>query len=156
MKPAMSETTPLGIADTPRGVSIPAQKTKLNGNQIRGFWAAWGGWCLDGMDSFIYALVLVPALRELLPRSGIQEYYSGAWFPDGKKILFSSNKHKCDSADFELYMVNLDGSGLEQVTNFGGFTAFPEFSPDGKKLVFVTDYKSTGKYEFNVFTANWK
>ena len=43
----------------------------LNHNQIRGFWAAWGGWTLDGMDSFIYALVLVPSLRELLPRSGI-------------------------------------------------------------------------------------
>ena len=40
-------------------------------NQIRGFWAAWGGWALDGMDSFIYALVLAPALTELLPRSGI-------------------------------------------------------------------------------------
>ena len=43
---------------------------KLTSNQIRGFWAAWGGWALDGMDSFIFALVLVPALRELLPRSG--------------------------------------------------------------------------------------
>lgn len=43
----------------------------LTKNQIRGFWAAWGGWALDGMDSFIYALVLVPSLRELLPRSGI-------------------------------------------------------------------------------------
>jgi MFS family permease len=47
-------------------------KTPLNSNQIKGFWAAWGGWCLDGMDAFIYALVLVPALTELLPRSGIQ------------------------------------------------------------------------------------
>jgi MFS family permease len=46
-------------------------KSRLTGNQVRGFWAAWGGWALDGMDSFIYALVLVPALRELLPRSGI-------------------------------------------------------------------------------------
>lgn len=43
----------------------------LTGNQRRGFWAAWGGWALDGMDSFIYALVLVPALRDLLPRSGL-------------------------------------------------------------------------------------
>src|SRR5207245_10033552 len=43
----------------------------LTKNQVRGFWAAWGGWTLDGMDSFIYALVLVPALTELLPRSGI-------------------------------------------------------------------------------------
>ena len=46
-------------------------RTKLNANQIKGFWAAWGGWTLDGMDAFIYALVAVPALMELLPRSGI-------------------------------------------------------------------------------------
>ena len=46
-------------------------RTKLNSNQIKGFWAAWGGWTLDGMDAFIYALVLVPALTDLLPRSGV-------------------------------------------------------------------------------------
>jgi MFS family permease len=49
-----------------------ATRTKLNSNQIKGFWAAWGGWTLDGMDAFIYALVLVPALTELLPNSGIE------------------------------------------------------------------------------------
>jgi TolB protein len=82
--------------------------------------------------------------------------FAPTFTPDGKKILFSSNKHKCDSRDFELYLINPDGSGLEQVTTFGGFTSFPEFSPDGKKLVFATDYKATGKYEFNIFTADWK
>jgi len=46
-------------------------RTKLNPNQIKGFWAAWAGWTLDGMDAFIYALVLVPALTQLLPRSGV-------------------------------------------------------------------------------------
>ena len=50
----------------------PVKYTKLNSNQIKGFWAAWGGWCLDGMDAFIYALVLAPALAELLPKSGIE------------------------------------------------------------------------------------
>ncbi len=45
--------------------------TRLDRNQIIGFWSAWAGWMLDGMDSFIYALVLRPALSELLPRSGI-------------------------------------------------------------------------------------
>ena len=39
--------------------------------QTRGFWAAWAGWTLDGMDSFIFALVLTPALTELLPKSGL-------------------------------------------------------------------------------------
>jgi MFS family permease len=51
--------------------SQTAQATPLTRNQIRGFWASWGGWTLDGMDSFIYALVLVPSLRDLLPHSGI-------------------------------------------------------------------------------------
>jgi MFS family permease len=51
--------------------TAPVTRTKLNANQIKGFWAAWGGWCLDGMDAFIYSLVLVPALTELLPKSGI-------------------------------------------------------------------------------------
>ena len=50
---------------------VTARRTPLTKNQIRGFWAAGGGWALDGMDSFIYSLVLVPALTELLPRSGI-------------------------------------------------------------------------------------
>src|ERR1700684_4141600 len=44
--------------------------TKLTSAQITGFWGAWSGWTLDGMDSFIYALVLSPALTELLPKSG--------------------------------------------------------------------------------------
>ena len=39
----------------------------LTPNQVRSFWAAWGGWAMDGMDSFIYALVLAPAMRDLLP-----------------------------------------------------------------------------------------
>jgi MFS family permease len=60
--------------------ALPAQEVNppnsvppstLTRNQIRGFWASWGGWTLDGMDSVVYALVLVPALRDLLPRSGI-------------------------------------------------------------------------------------
>jgi MFS family permease len=48
-----------------------ATRTPLSRQQIIGFWSAWAGWMLDGMDSFIYALVLRPALTELLPKSGI-------------------------------------------------------------------------------------
>src|SRR5512142_1847118 len=62
------------------------RRRRLTPNQVRGFWAAWGGWALDGMDSFIYALVLVPALTELLPKSGLPVnggtigYYGGVLF----------------------------------------------------------------------------
>ncbi|HEU5236491.1 MAG TPA: MFS transporter [Pyrinomonadaceae bacterium] len=59
----------------------------LTKNQLRGFFAAWGGWVLDGMDSFIYALVMVPALRELLPRSGIPGDQASVGFYGG--LLFA-------------------------------------------------------------------
>src|SRR5437870_12415784 len=54
------------LPSNPKSTLVP-----LTRNQIRGLWAAWGGWALDGMDSFIYSLVLAPTLVELLPRSGI-------------------------------------------------------------------------------------
>jgi len=82
--------------------------------------------------------------------------FAPTFSPDGKTILFSSNKNKCDSRDFELFTIHPDGTGLEQVTSYGGFTSFPEFSPDGKKIVFVSSYQGKGDYEFNIFTADWK
>ena len=60
------------MSDIAIPISGAAPRTKLNRSQITGFWAAWAGWTLDGMDSVIYALVLSPALTELLPKSGIE------------------------------------------------------------------------------------
>jgi MFS family permease len=51
--------------------AVAPTRTPLNRQQIIGFWAAWAGWMLDGMDSVIYALVLGPAMVELLPKSGM-------------------------------------------------------------------------------------
>jgi TolB protein len=81
--------------------------------------------------------------------------FAPTFTPDGKKILFASNKHECDGRKFELFLINTDGTGLEQVTNFGGFTSFPEFSPNGKTLVFCSDRDAKSRYEFNIFTARW-
>jgi Tol biopolymer transport system component len=82
--------------------------------------------------------------------------FAPSFTPDGRKIIFASNKHECDGRKFELYLMNADGSGLEQVTSFGGFTSFPEFSPDGKKLIFSSDKDAKSRYEFNIFTADWE
>jgi MFS family permease len=64
-----------------------SQRSPVTASQIRGFLAAWGGWALDGMDSFIYALVMLPALRDLLPRSGLDANLSNVGFYGG--LLFA-------------------------------------------------------------------
>src|SRR2546425_206239 len=66
---------------------VTQPRARLTKNQFWGFGAAWGGWALDGMDSFIYALVMVPALRELLPRSGIPGDAANTGFYGG--LLFA-------------------------------------------------------------------
>jgi MFS family permease len=66
---------------------VTQTKSRLTKNQAWGFGAAWGGWALDGMDSFIFALVLVPALRDLLPRSGIPNDAANTGFYGG--LLFA-------------------------------------------------------------------
>ncbi|MDB5362218.1 MAG: major facilitator superfamily 1 [Rhodospirillales bacterium] len=65
----------------------PRVRTPLNRQQIIGFWAAWFGWMLDGMDSVIYALVLSPALAELLPKSGMDA--SPASIAEAGSIMFA-------------------------------------------------------------------
>lgn len=62
-------------------------RSKLTRPQIIGFWGAWGGWTLDGMDSVIYALVLSPALAELLPKSGFKATPANVGFAGS--ILFA-------------------------------------------------------------------
>jgi len=61
--------------------------TKLSRQQITGFWGAWAGWTLDGMDSVIYALVLSPALTELLPKSGYKATAANVGFAGS--VLFA-------------------------------------------------------------------
>ncbi|MCB0544754.1 MAG: PD40 domain-containing protein, partial [Saprospiraceae bacterium] len=52
--------------------------------------------------------------------------------PKGDKILFTSDR----SGDLELWTMNLDGSGLTQITNELGYDGGAFFSPDGSKIVF--------------------
>jgi len=82
--------------------------------------------------------------------------FAPTFSPDGKRILFASNKNNCDGRQFELFLIDADGRNLEQVTSFGGFASFPEFSPDGKQVVFSSDRNAKGRYEFNIFVADWQ
>jgi Tol biopolymer transport system component len=77
------------------------------------------------------------------------------FFPDGKRIIFSSNMEDPKGRDFDLYKINIDGSGLERITYNDTFDGFPMFSPDGKRLVFASNRNAQARGETNVFIADW-
>ena len=77
------------------------------------------------------------------------------FFPDGKRVIFSSNVADSRGRDFDLYVVNIDGTGLERITTNPTFDGFPMFSPDGKKLVFASNRNNKVQTDTNVFIADW-
>ena len=77
------------------------------------------------------------------------------WHPDGNRILFSSNMDDPEGREFDLYLINTDGSGLERVTFTEDFDGFPVFSPDGRYLVWGSNRNNAQPRETNVFIAEW-
>ena len=77
------------------------------------------------------------------------------FFPDGNRIIFSSNLHDSKGRDFDLYAINSNGTDLERITFFDGFDGFPMFSPSGKHLVFASNRNQEKRGETNLFIAEW-
>lgn len=87
-------------------------------------------------------------------------YDGGAFYsPDSKMIVYRRSaaktpaeiarykdllaKHLIVPVVFEIWVMNADGSGKRQVTTLGGGSFAPFFTPDGKKIIFCTNYFAT-------------
>ena len=57
--------------------------------------------------------------------------------------------------NFELYMIGIDGTGLERLTFDEAFDGFPIFSPDGSHLLFASNRFAVDEGNTNVFIADW-
>ena len=67
---------------------------------------------------------------ELVPSTQGQE--NAAFSPDGKRIVFASAR----SGVLGVWISNVDGSNLVQVSNPHHLSGTPQWSPDGKKVAF--------------------
>jgi len=76
--------------------------------------------------------------------------------PDGKEIIFASNMKNPRGGNFDLYLINVDGTDLEQITFSETFDGFPMFSPDGRKLIFASNRNSKKPTDTNLFIADFK
>ena len=67
---------------------------------------------------------------------------------DAGQIVFSSTR----DGNYEIYLVNADGSNPTRLTNHPAEDRFPAWSPDGTKIVFVSD--RDGNPEIYVMNAD--
>lgn len=99
------------------------------------------GWKIGVMNPDGTGITIVDST----PSNSLDDIIKPSWSPDGKKLAFVRND--CEDSDSdcpEIYVVDLDGSGMTKILGFP--VAFPEqsigelaWSPDGQKLAFSLD-----------------
>ena len=70
------------------------------------------------------------------------------WSPDGRRIVFESNR----DGNYEIYVMNADGSGVTRLTDNDDEDYSPDWSPDGRRIAFESD--RDGNYEIYVMNAD--
>lgn len=96
-----------------------------NGRQILFFSVIEGPWTLNVIDADgTKERRLAPTLRNIT---------TADWSPDGSRIAFSGNNKNEPS---EIYIINVDGSGLTRVSKPGFSRRDPRWSPDGQQIAY--------------------
>ena len=88
----------------------------------------------------------------VVPGSITNNNFSPTVSPDGKKIAFSSENQNTNQT--QIFIVNIDGTGLTPLTTGPEEAISPEFSPDGTKIAFDRINPVTGFIELLVMNAD--
>ena len=81
--------------------------------------------------------------------------YWPQWSPDGSKIAFHSYEPGQDAGEnvsSEIYIIDVRGKTWVRLTNNGAANKFAAWSPDGSRIVYVSDV--SGDYEIYVMNSD--
>ena len=79
------------------------------------------------------------------------------WAPDGQRITFTRHSvtdNQNNSVTAEIYVMNVDGTGLTRLTTNGEEERGPAWSPDGARIVYSCRKGSNGTFETCVMNAD--
>jgi Tol biopolymer transport system component len=98
--------------------------------------SATGQMVFKGWGNTAFGLRVATAnMEDIETVTNADEDTAPALSPDGSKITFMSRRE----GDWNVYVVNVDGSGLERLTDDEADDGLPTWSPDGNAIAFVSN-----------------
>ncbi len=100
-------------------------------------------WAPDGRRIVFSSLRKPDGLYFLDVETGALSYFPAAgddagdpsWSPDGQRIAFQSGR----DGNLNIYVINVDGTGLRRLTDHPAADGRPAWSPDGQWIAFESD-----------------
>jgi TolB protein len=114
-------------------------------------------WTADGRRIVFVAAGGIPSRIVVIDRSGAgfteltsgsPPTYTPSVSPDGRLIAYSQQK---SGSDYDLWVMNIDGTSRRQLTSDPGYEDHPTWSPDGVQIAFARD---GGIYRVNADGTN--
>jgi len=99
----------------------------------------------------IYTLDLGRGAVSRLTGDGTASEHTPRWSPDGRQVIFASNRAHYSGAtresgtpDLDIWIVNADGTNARRLTSDPAQDTDPSWTPDGTGVVFSSDRDSRG------------
>ena len=137
----------------------------LMGRHTLGFldWATGGSLLVFDVDKRIGTVDTAGTeARTFADANPRDEYWSNDWVysyhaavsPDGSMIVYGTCEFPFPHSGYgyppgyELAIVNIDGTGLQRLTIDGRFTAYPAWSPGGRRIAFIRTEPTDSDYRY--------